>query len=264
MAAPYFNFRELRRFLVPRWLTDGEGGLVGYALDLMRDVLMERVRLGHLVRFPQQDANGTPGPTDALHALGRDRGVVRGIGEDDTTYAYRLTQWLVDSRTRGTAFTMMKQLADYCDYAGAQGCSFRTVDNRGNWYSRAADGTESSSLDTGNWDWDGDADKWARFWVVIYPGTRWAAEGVWDTGALWDETSLVWGSTATQEHATTLLSIISDWKPAGTRGFGILAFDSGSFDPTAPEPDGDWGKPYEYAAGTAIESRLTTARYIGA
>ncbi len=268
MATPYFNFRELRRYLLPRQFTDGEGGLVGYALDLMRDVLMERVRLGHLVRFPQQDANGTPGPTDALNALGRDRGVVRGIGEDDTTYAARLTQWLVDSRTRGTAFTMMKQLAAYCDYAGLEGCSFRTVDNRGNWFSRAADGTETSSLDTGNWDWDGDTDKWARFWVVIYPGTRWDEEqytwgdpsdSVWGT----DPTTDTLGTTATQEHVATMRSIVADWKPAGTRCENIIvALDDSSFDPTAPEPDGTWGKRYEYDAGVAVPTRLSTARYV--
>lgn len=254
------TFRSLRKLHAPRWLTEGAGELVGFSLDLVKDAFLERARIGHLSRFPQQDRNGTPGASDALDAMGRDRRVIRGIDETDTTYAARLPEWLVDRRRAGNPFVLMKQLAGYVGV----NASFRIVDNRGNWYSRAADGTQTSSLDTGNWDWDGDTDAWARFWVIIYPGTRWVVEGVWDTGALWDEPGLVWGSTATPDHAAGLNSILADWKPAGTRGSIILAFDAASFDPTAPEPDGTWGKHYEYAAGVAVESRLGTARYIGA
>ena len=39
------SFRQLRLSLAPRWLLDGEGGLIGYSLDLMKDAFVERVRL---------------------------------------------------------------------------------------------------------------------------------------------------------------------------------------------------------------------------
>ncbi len=252
---------------MPRWLSEGESELVGYVLMLMNDGAAERLRLGHLARFPQQGPDGAPGPDDALAALGRDRGVPRGIAETSTSYAYRLTQWLVDARTRGTARTMMKQLHDYCDSARVHGMSFRVVDVRGNWHSRDSSGAETSSLNTGNWDWDGDTtgSRWSRFWVIIYPGTLWA-----DTGNEWGEPDCqdwgdlghTWGSTATPEHVQTVRSIVADWKPGGTRCVNIiLAFDEASFDPSSPEPDGLWAQPWKTVDGVVVASRLGTARY---
>lgn len=257
------TFRTLWKWLVPSWLNTGEGELVGYVLMLFNDATLERLYLGHLARFPQQGPDGSPAPTDALDALGRDRGMVRGIGETDTSYAARLTQWLVDARTRGTAFTLMKQLAAYCDYDGSKGCSFRVVDNRGNWFSRSSAGVETSSLNTGNWDWDGDTAKWSRFWVVIYPGTRWGVEGTFGDGALYGDTTGTLGNTATPEQVATVRSIIAEWKPDGTRGQVILATSGSTFDPTAPEPDGLWSEWSKYSGGTAVASRLASGRYFG-
>ncbi|HXG69982.1 MAG TPA: hypothetical protein VNJ04_05135 [Gemmatimonadaceae bacterium] len=253
------NFRALWKYLVPAWLNTGDGELVGYTLMYQLDVSIERLRLGHLARFPQNGPNGETAPTDALAALGRDRGVIRGIEENDAGYAYRLTQWLVDARTRGTAFTLMRQLHAYLGTSA--GVSFRIVDVRGNWYSRSAAGVETSSLNTGTWNWEGDLTKWSRFWVIIYPGTRWVAESTWGT-SLWGDTSGTWGSTAAQEHVASMRTIVADWKPAGTRGDIILALDPATFSPTAPEPDGNWGKWY-YGAN-APPYRLATGRYFGA
>jgi len=257
------TFRSLRKKLAPSWLNTGEGELVGYSIDLILDAFLTRVFLGLMIGYPQWGPNGETAPDDALQKMGVDRRIIRGIDETSASYALRLRQFLTDWRTAGSAYTMMKQLAAYCDSAGLHGCSFRTVDNSGNWYSRSSAGVETASLAQSNWDWDGYTSKWSRFWVVIYPGTLWSAEGQWD-GGTWDEPSLVWGSTAQQDHAASLLHIVSEWKPQGTRGNIILAFDANSFDPSTPEPDGTWGKHYKYSGGDAVESRLTTARYFGA
>lgn len=256
MAGESSNFRGLRRSLAPRWLTEGEGGLVGYSLDLMRDALMQRVYLGHLARFPQQDANGTPGPTDALDALGRDRGVFRGIDETDRSYAARLTQWLVDARTRGTAFSLMKRLASYVDFDGSKGASFRVVDNSGNWFSRSSSGAETSLLKQRNWNWDGNTSAWARFWVIVYPGTRWVATGdKWGSAGAWGLGSRTWGSLSiTSDQTRTMRAIVADEKPAGTYCHSIIIATSTSlFSPASPEPNGTW----QY-----WKNRLTTAIYL--
>ncbi len=251
------TLRTLWRHLVPARFARGEGESVGYAMSLVADATLERMYFGFLARFPQQDANGTPGPTDALNALGRDRGIIRGIDETDTSYAYHLTQWLVYARTRGTAFTLMQRLAAYCDYDGSKGCSFRVVDNRGNWFSRSATGVETSSLNTGNWNWDGDTASWARFWVVIYPGTRWIDSGQdWgDAANPWGGAAATWGSlTITEEQTRTMQSLIADWAPLHARCHTIIiATDAASFSPSAPEPDGTWGY---------WSNRLTTALYL--
>lgn len=265
------TFRTIRKLLGPRWLTEGEGELVGYSLDLVKDAFLERARLGMLAGFPENGPNGETAPEDALVLMGRDRKIVRGIGESSADYAVRLKNWLVAHRTRGNPYTLMRTLAAYT--GSADGCSFRTVDARGNWYSRAADGTESAALKTGNWQWDDmDPSRWSRFWVIIYPGTLWIASAYdWgDTaGPGWGEyvgtfdSAATLGSTITNEQAATLRALVSVWKPDGTRCVNIiLAFDPASFDPASPEPDGLWGHWSKVVLGVRVPARLSTARYL--
>lgn len=253
-----YRFRTSRQNLAPRWLTEGEGGLIGYALDVVKDAFVERTRLGLLVRFPEQGPDGTPAPADALAAMGKDRRVIRGLNETEATYVRRLKAWLDDRKTSGNAFTLMQRLAEYL----GDGPSFRTVDRAGNWYSRAVDGTRTLLVAQGNWDWDSSdpSSNWSKFWVVIY-GFRAVESGTWGEGEWGDGGA--WGSTISLDEVATIQAIVNDWKPAGTRCVNIiLAFDDASFDPTAPEPDGTWGDWSEDSGGTQVTTRLSTARYL--
>lgn len=259
------SFRYLRRFLAPRWLTEGEGGLVGYTLDSLKDAFVERVRLGLYARLPQNDPTGqTTAPTDALTAMGRDRREIRGMFDTDITYAARLRTWLDDRRRSGNPFMLMQKLAEYTGPTP----SFRTVDNSGNWYSRAADGTETALLKQANWNWDDEPDRWSRFWVIVYPNGLWEIEDVdWGDGGdtVWgaNQTTDMLGVSATQDHVVSLRHLVNDWKPAGTRCVNIImAFDPDSFDPAAPEPDGTWGGWGTVEAGVRVPARLDTARYM--
>lgn len=167
----------------------------------------------------------------------------------------RLKAWLDDRKTAGNPYTLMQRLAEYL----GDGPWFRTVDNSGNWYERAADGTRSALLRQANWDWDGDAAAWARFWVIVYDFR--AAESTWGSGTWGDGGT--WGSTASSDEVATLKAIANDWKPAGTTCVNIIvALDDASFDPTAPEPDGTWGHWSENSGGTQVATRLGTARYL--
>lgn len=262
------TFRQIRKFLAPRWLTEEDGELLGYSLDLMKDAFVERARLGQLIRFPQQDGTGTPAPDDALAAMGRDRRTIKGIRETSAHYATRLLTWLDDRRTAGNAFALMQQLAAYT----GPGPAFRTVDARGNWYSRAADGTTSFTLNTANWLWDGTTGgsgavgkRWSRFWVIIYPNGLWVpGPDSWGTGPdNWgDAATETWGSTASPDEVADIRAIVEQWKPGGTRCVNIIiAFNPASFDPAAPEPDGLWGRWSKVVNGVRVPSRLATARY---
>ena len=260
-------FRTARQFMGPRWLVgQGDGQLVGYALDTVKDAFVERLRLGLLARFPQQDPYGTPAPDDALAAIGRDRRMVRGINESSASYAARLLLWLDTWNTAGNPITLMKQLAAYCGPLP----NFRTVDVKGNWYSLTA-GVPSVSLNQANWDWDGNPlalTYWSRFWVIIYPNGLWTQGPNWgDPGAQWGTPERTWGSTATVDQVQTIQGLVRDWKPAGTTCVNIiLAFDNTSFNPATARdgaglPNGTWGHWSTTVNGQRVPSRLSTARY---
>ncbi len=247
MAARY---RTAFKKLVPAWLADD----VLYSLGVMKDAFAERTRQGLMARWPSY------APPSALPYLARDRRIVRGINEPVATFRARLRRWLRDHRVRGNPFALMAQLRAYCN----ADVRIRIVDRRGNWYALDRDGSVSWLLNQANWSWDdGGLDRWARFWVIIYPTTSGEPWGpaVWG-GTGCDETTTV-GTTATPEQVATVRAIIRDWKPAGTRcEWVVIAFDDASFDPAAPEPDGHWGRwGKDDGAGNYIPSRLDTARY---
>lgn len=249
------RFRFAYQKLMPSWLTSGEGELVGYSTRLVIDADAQRAAEAASARMPEQ------GPNGALLYHGRDRKLVRGIDELAASYAARLVGWLDAHKTRGNPFALGRQLQAYCNAA----VRVRTVDQRGNWFTVDRDGSESYVLDTGNWNWDTaytDAD-WGRFWVIIYPTTDGEP---WDVGPRWGDADAVysssrtWGTTATPGQVAAVRQIVRDWKPAGTRCETIIiAFDDASFDPTAPEPDGDW---LQWGVGDPRDkNRLDTARY---
>lgn len=256
------RIRYLRKHLAPeRFTSVGESLLVGASLDVMKDGYISILRRSLLARFPETT------PADGLAQMGRDRRVVRGLNEDASSYAQRLIRWLDDRQTAGNPFALMKKLAEYTGPL----CSFRTVDARGNWYSRAADGSTSYRLKAANWDWDGltVGQRWARFWVIIYPNGLWSEGPGWgDPDAPdWGEDGTTWGSTATPEQVATIRFIIRDWMTDGTRCVNIiLAFDPSSFDPDAAlhapgMPDGLWEHWSKIVDGVQVPARLSTARY---
>lgn len=268
------TFRTIRRLLGPPWLTTGEAGLVGYSLDLLKDAFVERVRLGLLVRFPFQGPDGTTAPPDALAAIGRARGVRRGLNESAASYANRCLRWLDDRKTQGSPFALMQKLAEYT----GPGCKFRTVDTRGNWYTREVDGSTSYVLKRANWEWDdhpvdipSGKNRWSRFWVFIYPpATLWTPQPFdWGdvAGPDWGDPVDTWGTTATGDQVKTIQAIVNEWKPAGTRCVNIIiAFDPASFDPAAAVddpgmPNGQWEFDGRVVGGVMVPARLDTARY---
>lgn len=249
---------RFKRFL-PSWLAEGEGEALWWSMSVMIDAFLQRTYDGLRARFP------TYAPTDALRYISRDRKIVRGIGETDAEFAERLIRWLDDHKVRGNPFALMEQLQAYCrtgdpDYM----VRVRTVDRRGNWYTIDRDGTRSVTLDSGNWSWDALAasPSWARFWVIIYPylDEPWSDSPEWGDGRLYGDKVSTIGTTATLAEVAAVRQIVREWKPAGTRCENIIiAFDDTSFDPTAPEPTGDWDKMSD--SPISWKKRLATARY---
>lgn len=264
----WLTFRSVRKFYGPPWLTsNGESLLLGYSLDVIKDAWIERLRQGLLARFPQINPQGaTPAP-DALASIGRDRGLVQGVDETSEHYAVRLVNWLPTLKTKGNPFALLGQLAQYLP----PGFSFRTVDVRGNWYSRDASGNQTALLQQANWDWDGASDalaRWSRFWVILYPNGIWTDLDTWGAaGETWGD-GRSWGMTSPSNQLQNVIALIRAWKPAGTKCINlIVAFDNGSFTPTTARdgtglPNGTWGQ-QSTGGRTRVAARLSTARFVG-
>jgi hypothetical protein len=259
------TFLSTYRSRLPWWLH----GPVAESLATTMDRYVARVKLGLYARFPTWAASSLLFSDEAaLAAIGRDRKIVRGIGEPAAAYAERLIRAIDDHRTRGNPFAMLRQLRAYLQAP----CVVRTVDRRGNWFSIDADGNETTNIDTGNWDWDGRAasPEWARFWVIIYPvgGTvPWARSPQWGSPTLFGDgdftnTTYTIGTTATRDEVAAVKSIIRNWKPAGTTCEQvIIAFDEATFTPAgATDPNGEWGT---WGNHTGSPVRLSSARYWG-
>lgn len=250
------RMRGLFRKLVPSWAQDdAEGAPVLYSLGLLCDAVLEHAWHALIARFPHH------APSDAVSLIARDRKLVQGIGETQAAFADRLVTWLDEHRVRGNPYALMRQLRGYCNAA----VRVRTVDRRGNWYTIERDGSYAyhgpadPSSPGEAWDWDGGGlERWARFWVIIYPtsaGEPWTTGQEWGDGSLWGEPGATWGSTATVDEVDAVRRIVRDWKPAGTRcEHVIIAFDDASFDPESGTglPDGTW---------SSAPNRLNTARY---
>jgi hypothetical protein len=275
--AVVLTFRRLRKFIAPRWLTEGMGGLVGYSLDLVKDAYVRRMELGHLARFPQNGPNGETAPPDALAVHGLSRRLLRGRTETDAQYALRLTKWLDDRAKVGTPFALAQKIQEYvgADASGAK-AQVKTVDNVGNWFVLNADGTKQTYLSQGNWQWDGDTAQWARFWVIIHAPSSIFGPSTYNWGDMlgpsWGEgittPGATLGSTATYDDVQALRAICNDWKPLGRKCMNIiLAFDPASFAPGAAPlsaglPDTLWGRWSKVSGGVQVAARLSTARYI--
>jgi len=256
------DFRTSAPKISPGWaLGGGDGERLIYSLVTPLDGVVEWTFQGIKARFP---GIGTP---TALSRIGLDRLILRGPNESDASYAGRLRLFLHAWRFSGHASGLLGQIAGYLAPAPPR---MRVVTNRSVWYTREPDGSFSWYKPASpNWYWDGDTALWARFWVILYPGTElwvpgpdWGDAELW--GGAWGTPGYTWGSTALPEHVASIRGIVKTWKPANTRcGCIIIAFDPDSFDPTsppgAPMPDGTWG---HWSIGDPrVASRLDTARY---
>lgn len=253
------RFRRAFRKLVPSWLSKDDGERVLYSLGVLKDWFDTRLKQGLQARFP---SHAMP---SALPYLGRDRRIVRGINEPAAAYAARLVSWLDAHAVRGNPYALMDQLAAYCQAE----VRIRTVDSRGNWYTRERDGTRSALLDTADWNWDAaDPSRWSRFWVIIYPtadGRPWERDGTWGDGSYWssDPAEGTWGSTALLTEVQSVRELVREWKPAGTTCVKVIvAFDDGLFTPGGiVETDGTWGQSWKMDGASMVPARSRDAIY---
>ena len=286
------SFQSLVRKLAPGYMADGRHmGTLLEASGLMLDALAERSFLGRCAAIPYaagaKTADGLPlqCEPEVLPWHARDRGITLYPSEPLGSRRYRCSRWRQLHAMRGTHRGELKYAQPY--FLGEDGLGtlprMRIVHQDGDgdgamWH------TLSGSADPGgagrysiyrkvpsNWDFDGLAEKWSRWWAIVYTSGTVLESGVtyWNDGHPWNG-GQVWGGVALQV-VTDLVTMFLEWHSAHSRCAGIiLASDLGSFDPTATStvetggsttlPVGNWGQLVDPA--TNLPTRLSTATWI--
>jgi hypothetical protein len=245
------GFREIADFLIPSWLTDGEGGLKVLTFTTLVDASIQRVQDGLDQRFPTRAGDS------GLALIGLDRGILRGRTELAAHYAERLKRWRWPRghRTRGTAYALLEQVSEY--WGGARSRVF-TV--RGRVYERSINGEES--WHQGNpIDWDGSPPlpNWGRFWVML--GT-FETEITFQTDYFVTHASTIGLIGFTPEDADALRGLMRGahpWKPAGVQPQWLMI---GNIEDLSAIVDSTWAHWSKLSSGTQVNARSTSLRYI--
>jgi len=204
---PVRTYRQWALDLAPPWLRGEWGEKLVQAIGLVFDALEE-------ANFEATAAGTLDAPTfpaEALEYIGHERMIERYPAETDAAYKTRVKGAWESWRQAGTQY-LVDELA--------------------------AAGFTASIHQVYDWNWDGNAAWWSRFWVVIsvhsWGPTYWASNRYWGNNG-------VWGCDATQPEAATLLRLIRKWKPAHMFPITVVVMDATRW--AADQPDGTWGDP---------------------
>jgi hypothetical protein len=209
---------------------------IGIPLDMIAEAADQAVK----ARFPML------APEDALNPIGRDRVIVRGPNEPSSSYRERLLLWLVAWSGAGVGRAMLDQIAGLIT---PHKIRMRIWTQTGMVYTREPDASfVIERVPAGLWNWDGQPDLWARFWVVLYSvgGIPWSRSPVMGTPGhfIGEDPTATIGSTAKATEVRTIRGIIDEWKPAKSKCVNvIISFDANAFAPTdasPPLPAGTW------------------------
>lgn len=263
-------FADRFRDYTPAWLQNRPALNVAYRLIWMvciaLDVMMQTIVEGLKAAFP---GLGTP---TALALTGSARGLIRGLGESDDSYAARQRSWLDTWEQAGADAILAAQIQAYLGNLA----QIRIVSRAGHWTTLASDGTVTVTDVAWNWDSHSNPERnnpaapyWSDLWIVVYM-PLWAVTGTALVAlrGLWgSQNGKGLGHAVTRAPLDAILAEVAQWKGAHTRVRAVIwSYDATLFDPTNPAslPDGWWGnwsKDNPASPGHSIPSRATSARY---
>ena len=155
--------RDTMRSICPPWLQRGLAEKILYALSIQCDAFGDALVAGVMQRFPGLYS------FDSLQLLGRERRIPRAPSETDAQYAERLTTFLDAHRHRGGPYALLNQL--FIRFKPDNFPIDLVYVAHGRRFAMAVDGTVTRSLT--DFVPDGDAAKWARWWLFYYTD-QWA------------------------------------------------------------------------------------------
>ena len=274
------NFDGFRHTLLngqlPKWLTDRplfrNGYKLLYTFAAQLDLFVEQAVEGVYAAWP---GYGTP---TALPLIGQTRGIVRGEGDTDLTYAARLRDWFAMWQDMGSDDVLAREIQRYLGNTP----SVRIVDRSGNWTCLDPSGV-ITRYDAGTsafvWNWDGTSNPertgpdpwWSDIWIVVEPCEWEVTGGTVGGGGL----AAIWGGAGGDVgvgHAVptiahdAILGIVRQCKGAHTFVQAIVWSYDADFDPSttsAYNPDGTWGD-WGYDGGAGLQQRRYPGRGIRA
>jgi hypothetical protein len=209
----------------------------------------------------------------AFPVLSLDRSIRLYPTEPEASKRERLANWLQLHRRRGTH---LGELLHSQPYFAPEKPVMRIVHQDGaaasaTWWTIAADGSLSEHKAVpSNWNYDGQAYKYSRFWVILYVPPSIFPLAHYDDGSVYDGAAVYDGMMS--QVARDITEMILESKAAHSRLQAyILATDPASFDPTAtavtsPEgwttlPIGNWGTRMS-GPPVSVYTRLPTAFWI--
>lgn len=225
------TFERAFKYLIPSWLSEGEGGKVWTTITRTVDENVARGRAALEARFPARAED------DALAMIGDDRGIFRGRTETREHYAQRLIEWRYPRGhvVRGSAFALLSQINAYFG-----GIVCWTIDASGNLYSIAIDGGSETTVHGFTWAWDtGPSAPKGRFWINLTPAV----------GFTWTLSDVI--------AIRRLFTGPVPWNPAGTQPEWVIVSTNG----TDPTPADTWVRWSQNVAGTQTAVRSAAFRF---
>jgi hypothetical protein len=186
-------------------------GIWGSLLDSSSEAMEQALYLPSL-------AMGDGKAEDVLALLGTERRMPRFPHESASSYRLRLMNAWEAWRYAGTSTVVLQQLD--------------------------AMGLSAEIREPVDWDWDGNAADWSRFWVVIKPPHPWVRAyryGAPPTGdgKHFHDPLVTYGSNMTIYEVLALRGLVRQWKPGHVRcQYIIVVFDQAAWD--LQQPDGTW------------------------
>lgn len=286
------GIRDLVDAVAPPWLGGGvpantplgDDGTYAqrelYALcGLSADLLPDKAEQATYARMPSR------APPSALPYIGRDRQIVRGLGDTDASYAVRLQGAIPAWRYAGTDRGVMSQVLSFVGLSPDVTPMARIVQTNytlgyTTWrtYVPDTDLTQPPATYTEtpiDFDWDSvfsfyPRGSW-RFWLVLFAVAPQdfchAAPTLGSGGPKLGDPSISVGFDVPSSVWQTVRAIVKQWKRSGSScEWVVVSFSNSLFDPAQPDdgthnPAGTFGK-WGHTVGTEyVEARFGNARY---
>ena len=287
------SFGQSLRSYAPWYMKTGRMSVLLDSVGMFLDGLADKAFLGRCAALPHAAGAKTAAgkllqcEPDVLPWHARDREIHLYPSEPIPSQRFNLARFRQLHARRGTHRGEMERVRPY--FLGADGLGviprIRIVHQDGagagaTWHTYAGSYDLEAGLrpytihrqEPSNWDFDGQATKWSRWWAIVYTSGVGSLDGgitYWDDGSFWDG-GQYWDGINGQVLGD-IVAMFLGWHSAHSECAGIiLAHDLASFDPTSTSstltdgtttlPVGNWGQLVDPLTGLA--TRLQSATWI--